>query len=102
MSKSPETSDASERAPRLALLRFSGELSTKARATRLQFRSRLTQNLRDALTCAEAALSGQGIGLIRVTREYDRRSWPYATRGFFALSKRIPRLLREFGLPEGD
>jgi thiamine biosynthesis protein ThiI len=35
--------------PRVALLRFSGELSTKARPTRLQFRNRLTHNLRDAL-----------------------------------------------------
>jgi thiamine biosynthesis protein ThiI len=41
-----------ELAPRVALLRFSGELSTKARATRLQFRSRLTHNLRDALASA--------------------------------------------------
>ena len=34
--------------PQLALLRFSGEVGTKARATRQQFRSRLVQNLRDA------------------------------------------------------
>lgn len=36
-------------APRFALLRFSGELSTKARPTRLQFRRRLVHNLKDAL-----------------------------------------------------
>jgi thiamine biosynthesis protein ThiI len=34
---------------RLAVIRFSGELSTKARATRRQFRTRLVYNLRDAL-----------------------------------------------------
>jgi tRNA uracil 4-sulfurtransferase len=34
---------------RLALLRFSGEIGTKARSTRLQFRRRLLHNLRDAL-----------------------------------------------------
>jgi thiamine biosynthesis protein ThiI len=33
----------------LAILRFSGELSTKARATRYQFTRRLLHNLRDAL-----------------------------------------------------
>jgi len=33
----------------LAILRFSGELSTKARATRYRFTQRLLQNLRDAL-----------------------------------------------------
>jgi thiamine biosynthesis protein ThiI len=35
--------------PKLALLRFSGEIGIKARATRRQFRRRLIQNLRDAL-----------------------------------------------------
>ena len=35
--------------PRLALLRFAGEIGTKARATRQQFRSRLLHNLKDAL-----------------------------------------------------
>jgi len=33
----------------LAILRFSGELSTKARATRYRFTQRLLQNLRNAL-----------------------------------------------------
>ena len=41
-----------ERSERIALLRFSGEFTTKARATRLQFRRRLFENLRDALTDA--------------------------------------------------
>ena len=40
------------RPPRLALLRFGGELGTKARATRRQFRRRLLYNLRDALASA--------------------------------------------------
>jgi len=35
--------------PRTALLRLSGEIGIKARATRLQFRKRLIHNLRDAL-----------------------------------------------------
>jgi len=35
--------------PQLALLRFSGEIGTKARATRSQFVQRLIANLRDAL-----------------------------------------------------
>ncbi|MGH0031571.1 MAG: tRNA uracil 4-sulfurtransferase ThiI [Myxococcota bacterium] len=35
--------------PHLALLRFSGELGTKARPTRLRFRRRLVENLKDAL-----------------------------------------------------
>ena len=40
---------ADEKHPPLALLRFSGEIGTKARATRLQFRRRLVHNLKDAL-----------------------------------------------------
>jgi tRNA uracil 4-sulfurtransferase len=38
-----------EATPRLALLRLSGEIGIKARATRMQFRKRLVANLRDAL-----------------------------------------------------
>jgi thiamine biosynthesis protein ThiI len=40
---------AEESKQQLAILRFSGELSTKARATRYQFTRRLLHNLRDAL-----------------------------------------------------
>ncbi|HEY5657605.1 MAG TPA: tRNA uracil 4-sulfurtransferase ThiI [Myxococcota bacterium] len=40
---------ADEKHPALALLRFSGEIGIKGRATRLQFRRRLVQNLKDAL-----------------------------------------------------
>lgn len=42
---------------RLALLRLSGEFTTKARATRLQFRRRLFENLREAL--ADAGLDAK-------------------------------------------
>ena len=38
-----------EQSPRLALLRLSGEIGIKGRATRMQFRKRLVHNLRDAL-----------------------------------------------------
>jgi thiamine biosynthesis protein ThiI len=38
-----------EQNPRLALLRLSGEIGIKARATRMQFRRRLLRNLGDAL-----------------------------------------------------
>jgi len=41
--------DATPQEPRVALLRLSGELSTKARATRSRFLAQLVRNLRDAL-----------------------------------------------------
>ena len=40
---------ANETQAQLVILRFSGEMGTKARATRYQFNRRLLQNLRDAL-----------------------------------------------------
>ena len=46
----PEVAQPSaSRAPTVAVLRLSGEVSTKARATRRQFVTRLVRNLRDAL-----------------------------------------------------
>jgi tRNA uracil 4-sulfurtransferase len=50
---------------RRLLLRFSGEVSTKARATRFQFRRRLIQNARDAL-------ASHGLADARVEVSHDR------------------------------
>ncbi len=67
----PRRQPASERdseqtaaAPSLALLRFSGELTLKASATRRRFTKRLIGNLKDAL--AATGLEG------RVIRDHDR------------------------------
>ncbi|MEN8181705.1 MAG: THUMP domain-containing protein [Myxococcota bacterium] len=61
--------------PHLYLLRLSGELSTKARATRQQFASRLIHNLRDALD--RAGIPGKVIG--RYDRIYVETAHPAAT-----------------------
>ncbi|MBW2290061.1 MAG: hypothetical protein JRG90_19880, partial [Deltaproteobacteria bacterium] len=45
----PRRSGAKDPRSQLAILRFSGELSIKARATRYRFTQRLLQNLRNAL-----------------------------------------------------
>jgi thiamine biosynthesis protein ThiI len=50
--------------PHVFLLRFSGELSTKARATRAQFVTRLLRNVRDALASASIEAN--------VVRRYER------------------------------
>lgn len=66
--------------PRLALLRFSGDISTKARATRAQFVRRLVRNLRDALVA-------EGIEPdLRVTRDRITARLPEG-RGLEALSR---------------
>jgi thiamine biosynthesis protein ThiI len=81
-----------ERPPGLALLRFGGELGTKARATRRQFRRRLLHNLRDAL--ASAGLPAH----IEVSHD---RLWAHLPDLPDAASGAPPRdhpLLRVFGI----
>lgn len=47
----------------------------------------------DDLAAALPLLGAAGIRLVRVSRAYDRRAWPHATRGFFQLKEKIPALL---------
>ncbi|MEM6954883.1 MAG: FAD-binding domain-containing protein [Myxococcota bacterium] len=43
------------------------------------------------------ALDARGVPLLRAVRGYDRVAWPHARRGFFALKKKIPRVLEHLG-----
>lgn len=47
------------------------------------------------LRCAQPALEAAGLRLIQIRRTYDSLSWPYATKGFFGLKSKIPRILAE-------
>ena len=47
----------------------------------------------DRIAAAEQALKEAGVTVHRVMRDYDRAAWPYAHKGFFALKKRIPKLI---------
>jgi len=38
-----------------------------------------------------------GMTLHQVRRDYDTLAWPYATKGFFGLKKKIPHVLRALG-----
>ncbi len=40
------------------------------------------------------ALAKHRISLVPMLRDYDRRAWPHATRGFFPFRKQIPTLVR--------
>lgn len=81
-------------APRLAVLRLSGELSTKARATRRRFVDQLVLNLRDALASegveAEVERAHERIYL----RPADARAVELASRVFgvqsISLAERVP------------
>ena len=54
--------------------------------------------VRDSLTSARPALEEAGITLLPVTRRYDRAAWPHASKGFFQLKAKIPKLLQSFDL----
>lgn len=44
---------------------------------------------REVVDRLEPRLRAEGIALVRVLREWDRRAWPHATAGFFAFWKRL-------------
>jgi deoxyribodipyrimidine photo-lyase len=52
----------------------------------------------EALQKARKDIEDAGLNLTQVRRPYDTLCWPHATRGFFALKKKIPVILSELGL----
>lgn len=46
------------------------------------------------------ALQQAGIHLYYAQRQYDRLTWPHATKGFFKLKKKIPQILGDLGLSD--
>ncbi len=44
-------------------------------------------------------LAAAGVPLRRLQRPWDALSWPFATKGFFPFREKIPKILRELGLP---
>lgn len=55
----------------------------------------------EALAESAPLLARQGIALVEIRRAYDEACWPHATRGFFALKEKIPRIFEELGLGAG-
>ena len=53
---------------------------------------------RDRLRSLARSLSAAGVRLHPVRRAWDERTWPLATRGFFAFAQHIPALLLDPGL----
>lgn len=47
---------------------------------------------------AKAELAKSGIELVQLRRAYDDIAWPHASKGFFALKKKIPSILTAIGL----
>lgn len=55
----------------------------------------------DALAAIEPELRAHGLSIHRMRRCFDSLVWPHATRGYFPMRKRIPRLLSELGIEDG-
>ncbi len=49
----------------------------------------------EALEAAQSDVQAAGIQIHQVRRTYDTVAWPHATKGFFALKKAIPTLLKQ-------
>ena len=54
--------------------------------------------LKDMFSKYEPTLEEHDIRLTAIVRSYDLACWPYATRGFFKLKEKIPRIINELGL----
>ena len=52
------------------------------------------------LDTAKDELSKSGIHLDQTLRPYDAVTWPHATKGFFKLRKKIPKILTELGIAQ--
>jgi deoxyribodipyrimidine photo-lyase len=55
----------------------------------------------EQLPAIAARLAGKGIRLLEIRRGFDTRAWPHATRGFFGLKEKIPKLLDAMGIIDG-
>ncbi|MGI9522154.1 MAG: FAD-binding domain-containing protein, partial [Hyphomicrobiaceae bacterium] len=49
----------------------------------------------EKLAAVRGSLTRQGVSLFERRREYDELAWPHASRGFFALKKKIPAILED-------
>jgi len=54
--------------------------------------------VRDAISALAPLLVRDGMRVIEIGREFDATVWPYATRGFFNLKEKIPRVLATLGI----
>lgn len=77
------------------------EIVTWAREAQLQHLAMAYQPigpLSQTLNALSSKLSDIGIHLHVVRRAYDDLVWPHATRGFFKVKDKIPRLIAQLGL----
>ena len=56
----------------------------------------------EQLKGVDTRLKERGIELIGLQRDFDRLSWPHATKGYFKLKQKIPQLLDALGYSLAD
>ncbi len=54
--------------------------------------------VRDAIRALAPILAREDVRVIEIGRTFDATVWPYATRGFFNLKEKIPRVLTSLGI----
>ena len=54
--------------------------------------------VRDAIAALTPLLVRDGLRVVEIGRAFDATVWPYATRGFFNLKEKIPRVLATLGI----
>ena len=54
--------------------------------------------VRDAIAALAPLLVADGLRVVEIGRGFDATVWPYATRGFFNLKEKIPRVLATLGI----
>ncbi len=57
-----------------------------------------TGPVNDILASSRAALDEAGIRLVMMSRQYDRETWPFASRGYFKLKKQIGSVIERMHL----
>lgn len=48
------------------------------------------------LSAAEMVLNAEGLELVHLTRDWDRKLWPLATAGFFKLKTKLPDIAQDY------
>ena len=57
-----------------------------------------TGPVNDVLGASRGALDDAGIRVVMLSRQYDRETWPFASRGYFKLKKQIGSVIERMQL----
>ncbi len=61
-----------------------------------------TGPVNDVLNASRQSLDEAGIRIVMVSRQYDRETWPFASRGYFKLKKQIGSVIERMQLDSAE